>query len=98
MVFFSTCACVEYFGVALGRLLKGPSINDVRKIFGFLPLPPPFLHFTQAISTRIHKICHFFKGTIHKGRPLDFRDFGPAPSPLSVPNSRNLSSFWSEIG
>ena len=32
MVFFSTCACVEYFGVALGRLLKG--LVDVTAIHG----------------------------------------------------------------
>ena len=32
MVFFSTCACVEYFGVALGRLLRG--LVDVTAIHG----------------------------------------------------------------
>ena len=32
MVFFSTCACVEYFGIVLGRLLKG--LVDVTAIHG----------------------------------------------------------------
>lgn len=32
MVFFSTCACVEYFGIILGRLLKG--LVDVTAIHG----------------------------------------------------------------
>ena len=32
MVFFSTCASVEYFGIVLGRLLRG--LVDVTAIHG----------------------------------------------------------------
>ena len=36
-------------------------------------------------------------GAMHKWRLLNSRDFGPPPSPLSVPDSRNLPSFGQNL-
>ena len=34
---------------------------------------------------------------VHSWRLLNFREFGPPPSPLSVPDSRNLPSFGQKL-
>ena len=53
-----------------------------------------FSWFNSTVETEYRVTC---LGAVHEWRLLNSQDFGPPPTPLSVPNSRNLPSFGQNL-
>ena len=53
-----------------------------------------FSWFNSTVETEYRVTC---LGAVQERRLLNSQDFGPPPSPLSVPNSRNLPSFGQNL-
>ena len=90
----------NYFPKTSNRSLSQfPYKVDVFPLLKVLCLPKDifdiFNEDTFPVSLQANMLCKV-RG-MHIWRLLNFWDFGPPPSPLSVPNSRNLPSFSQKL-